>query len=154
MTVLFCVCTYYDLSFLSLIFVFSLKYAAPEVKVDVWYLGLYRHFKMDICPPNNSSFSQEMIKTLQWYDWVAGWTTLFLKWLEDEDKGHMIKVNAIIRWPMNKCLALEFKNGLFKRRRVDDLVICIADSYSPIMSAKEENKGTQTPTAAVKSSSY
>ena len=65
-----------------------------------------------------------------------------------EDKGHLIKVNAITRWPMNRCLALEFKNGLFKPRRVDSLVGCIADSYNPILSAKEENKGTQTPTAA------
>ncbi len=139
----------------------TLKYAAPEVfpglsdghgpKVDVWSLGviilewIYGLTTLPASPQPRRK--QETITTSQWYDWVADWTTLLLKRLEDEDEGqlieilfHMIKVNARKRWPTNKCLGLGFENGLFKRRRVDGLVVCMNDSYDPIVPAEEGNK--------------
>lgn len=57
-------------------------------------------------------------------------------------------------WPTYKqsVWALEFKSGLFKRRRLDGLVVCMDDMYilrmTPFMVPAEEDttEGTQTPT--------
>jgi serine/threonine protein kinase len=145
----------------------TLKYAASEVflglsdghefKVDVWFLGvIILEWIYDLSTLSDSSQpkrKQETITTSQWYDCVADWTTLLLKRLKDEDEDqlieilfHIIKVKARKRWPTNKCLKLRFENDLFKRRRVDGLVVCMNDSYDPIVSVEKGNEGTQTPT--------
>ena len=147
----------------------TLQYAAPKVfpglsdghglKVDVWSLGVISLewiYDLSTLPASpKPRRKQESITTSQWYDWVADWTALLLKRLKDEDEdqliailSHMIKVSAGKRWPTNKCLALGFENGLFKRRRIDGLVVCMDDSYDPIVPVEEENEGTQIPTAA------
>lgn len=146
----------------------TLKYAAPEVfpglsdghgpKVDVWSLGviilewIYGLPTLPASPRRRRN--QETITTEQWCKWVADWTALLLKQLKDEDEGqlieiliHMINVNDRTRWPTYKCLALGFENRLFKRRRADGLVVCMNDSYDPIVPAEEEDEGTQTPIA-------
>jgi len=147
----------------------TLTYAAPEVfpglsdghgsKVDVWSLGVII-FEWIYGLPTLPAFPKARTKrgtitTSQWYDWVADWTALLLRRLEDEDEDqlikilfHMIEVNAKERWPTNRCLALGFENGLFRRRRVDGLVVCTNDSYDPIVPAEEGNGGTQAPTTA------
>ena len=146
----------------------TLKYAAPEVfpglsdghgpKVDVWSLGVIALEWIYGLPMLPSSpqvrRKQKTITTSQCYDWVADWTSLLLKQLKDEEEGQlieilfrMIEVNSRKRWTTNKCLALGFENGLFKRRKVDGLVVRMGDSYDPIVPAEEDNEGTQTPTA-------
>jgi len=147
----------------------TLTYAAPEVfpglsdghgsKVDVWSLGVII-LEWIYGLPTTPAFPKARTKrgtitTSQWYDWVADWTTLLLRRLEDEDEDqltkvlfHMIVVNARERWPTNRCLALGFENGLFKRRRADGLVVCTNDSYDPIVPAEEGNGETQAPTTA------
>lgn len=131
-------------------------------KVDVWYLGVVALewiYGLPTLPASpQPRRKQKTITTSQWYDWVADWTTRLLEQLKDEDEGHlieilfhMIEVNARKRWPTNKCLALGFENGLFKRRRADGLVVCMYDSYDPIVPGEEGNEGTQTPTAALPS---
>lgn len=60
----------------------------------------------------------------------------------------MVEVNSRKRLTTKKCLGLGFQNGLFKRRKVDSLVVCMGDSYDPIVPADEGNEGTQTPVAA------
>jgi hypothetical protein len=59
----------------------------------------------------------------------------------------MIKVNARKRWRAKKCLAQGCKNGLFKRKKVDSLVVCASDPDNLVLPT-EGDDGTKTPTAA------
>jgi len=150
----------------------SLKYVAPEVfpglsdghgpKVDVWSLRVIALEWLHGLPPlpacPHPKRKQKPVTTSQWYDWVANWTTQLIDQMKDQDDGqlieilsHMIQINARDRWPANKCLALGFENGLFRRRRADGMVVCVSDSNDPVVQAEEITEETSTTTTASQS---
>jgi len=150
----------------------SLKYVVPEVfpglsdghgpKVDVWSLGVIALEWLHGLPPlpacPHPKRKQKPVTTSQWYDWVANWTAQLIDQMKDQDDGqlieilsHMIQVNARERWPTNKCLALGFENGLFKRRRADGMIVCVSDLNDPVVEVKEPGEDASTSTAASQS---
>ncbi|KAK5011186.1 hypothetical protein LTR28_005054, partial [Elasticomyces elasticus] len=147
----------------------SLKYLAPEVfpsfsdghgpLVDVWCLGvIILEWIYGIpTPPTVPALEKKETKVPpeKWFEWIDTWSTTLLDKLDDEDDGQvveilhrMIEVEAMKRWHAKKCLAQGFKNGLFKRRAVDGLVVCASDPYDLVLPTVEGDGGTKTPNAA------
>jgi serine/threonine protein kinase len=146
----------------------TLKYLAPEVfpglsdghgpLVDVWSLGvIVLEWIYGIpTPPTipTPKKNEAKVPPKKWYLWIETWSQRLLDKLDDQDDGQvveillrMIEVEVRKRWHANRCLAQGFKNGLFKRRVTDDLVVCAKDPDDHGLSI-EGNDGTRTPTAA------
>jgi serine/threonine protein kinase len=139
----------------------TLRYAAPEVfpglsygygpKVDVWSLGIIALewiYGLPALPaPPKPRRNRDSVKSSQWQDWVMAYIKLLDRRLMDEESGqlidlldHMIENDVRRRWSSKQCLALGFENGLFRRRKMDGLVVCIYHD--------EGIEDTPTPTAA------
>lgn len=141
----------------------SLKYMAPEVfsglssgygpPVDVWLLGIIV-FEWIYSILNSPDISKE-VSVQKLYDWIDAWAELLLNKLEDQENDQiiqiliqMIEIKIRKRWSVSQCLMQSFKNGLFKRRMADDLVVCANDPDNLDLFAKEEDDKTKMSTAA------
>ena len=131
--------------------------------VDVWSLGvIVLEWIYGIPnPPTVPTPARKETGVLpeKWRGWFKTWCQKLLLKLDDEDDGqvvevlhHMIEVEERKRRPANRCLAQGFKNGLFRRRAVDGLVVCASDPDDLVFPTEEGDDGTKTPTAASSSS--
>lgn len=147
----------------------TLQYLAPEVfpglsnghgpPVDIWSLGIivlewmYGIPTLPTVPTPKGRGTQ--VPTEMWREWVRTWSDQLLHKLEDENDSQvldillrMIEVEASKRWHADRCLAQGFKNGLFKRRVVDGLIVCESDPHHLVLPTADGSDGTKTPTAA------
>ncbi|KAL9118861.1 MAG: hypothetical protein Q9187_004583 [Circinaria calcarea] len=145
----------------------SLKYAAPEVfpfymnghgpPADIWSLGvIVLEWIYNIPTPPDAPTPKkkgEQVAPEMWRRWVKAWLKELLDKLDDEDDGqvveilhHMIEPKNEKRWHAIECLMLGFKNGLFKRRAADSLVVCARDQEELDLPTEQEDDGTRTPT--------
>lgn len=143
----------------------SLKYAAPEVfpshssghgpLVDIWSLGIIVfEWIYGIPDPPDTPKPKKKNKeiSVQTYrDWIDIWAKLLLNKLEDQENDmvihilvNMIEIKIRKRWSASRCLMQGFKNGLFKRRMADGLVVCASDAHDLDLSAEEGDDGTAT----------
>lgn len=146
----------------------TLKYLAPEVfpglsdghgpPVDVWSLGvivlewIYGVPAAPAVPAPKRKGTE--VPPQKWYEWVQTWSKKLLRKLNDEDDGQvieilfgMMEVEVMKRWRAKQCLAQGFKNGLFKRRVADGLVVCSRDPDELALPADGDDDGTKTPIA-------
>lgn len=146
----------------------TLKYLAPEVfpglseghgpPVDVWSLGvLALEWIYGIPQPSDSPKPRRNGKDVpsgEWYLWIQLWSDKLLDKLDNEENGqvveillHKIDVEARRRWQASKCLSRGFRNGLFKRRLADGLVVCSLESDELTEPFEGANEGAKTPRA-------
>lgn len=147
----------------------TLKYLAPEVfpgirdsyrpSMDVWALGVIAfEWLYDIPDPPTIPTprnKEKKIRPDQWYNWIDTWTQWLLNKLEDEDDDPtmeilrgMIEVLPEERWPIDRCLARGFQNGLFRRRAADGLVVNARDATEATLQAEEGDDAARTPRVA------
>ena len=147
----------------------SLQYAAPEVfpgfsnghkpLVDVWLLGvivfdwIYSTPKLPDTPQPKQN--KERVSVKMWHHWIDTWTKLLLDKLDFQDDeiviqllSHMIEVEIRKRWYVNRCLVQVLKNGLFKRRAADGLIVCATVKDELDLPTEEGDDGLKKPTTA------
>jgi len=140
----------------------------PVMNVDDIFLILHHHWVLDtsIVPNERQRLQLALLLLLSAYTATRPgalvykvtsrpWSEKLLLKLGDEDDGpvveillRMIEVEARKRWHANRCLVQGSKNGLFKRRAVDGLVVGASDPDDLVLPTKEGDDGTKTPTAA------
>ncbi|KAJ2971740.1 hypothetical protein NUW58_g9332 [Xylaria curta] len=129
------------------------KYTAPEAfpdsdghgpKVDIWSLGVMISTLIYEIPKHKGplrSRDETGDLTMKWRGWINSWSELILKALKDEADDNlteilkgMMQYEAEKRWDADRCLTRGLKNGLFKRRLEDNLVVCA--NYHRVLFAK------------------
>ncbi|KAL9121947.1 MAG: hypothetical protein Q9187_001494 [Circinaria calcarea] len=124
---------------------------------DIWSLGvIVLEWIYNIPTPPDAPTPKkkgEQVAPKMWRRWVKAWLKELLDKLDDEDDGqvveilhHMIEPKSEKRWHAIECLMLGFKNGLFKRRAADGLVVCVRDQQGLDLPTEQEDDGTRTPT--------
>lgn len=125
----------------------SLTYAAPEVfphishghsySVDVWSLGvivLQWIYGIPETPNIPGGRPMSHIEPHFWSRWVDERSRRLCEWLYDQEDCLLLKILAGMidvdpegRWKADHCLQEGLDGKLFRRRKADDLVICIDD---------------------------
>lgn len=144
----------------------SLKYAAPEVfpgmarpyecSVDLWSLGviiLEGMYGTLVTPGVPTPAVEERVTSQQWLEWLRLWCGRIVKKLNDQDEDQVVeillqvlKVKPSERWSASTSLKHGFKNGLFRRRVADGLVMCRGDRQDLDLLIDDGEDGTKTPT--------
>lgn len=139
----------------------TLKYMAPEVfpfndtthgpPADVWSLGVmaleWLH-GIPVVPVRPAPRpAQKNVSRNQWRDWAGTWADMLVTHLEDQEEGldvdllrGMLVIDQARRLTAHKGLMMGFKNGLFKRRAVDGLVVCGVDREDEEPNANLDSK--------------
>ena len=127
--------------------------------VDVWSLGvIVLEWIYGIPTPPDAPTSKkkgEQVAPKMWRKGVTAWAKSILDKLADEDDGQVVEILLRMihpddgaRWHAIDCLGLGFKNGLFKRRAADGVVVCTTDQDDLVLPTEQGEKGTKTPTGA------